>query len=125
MLAVRNRMLARRRRRALVCHSIARSEAPGAIWPREAGLMLDSAVAIRSYTSNEIVPLLEDRLKTRILAAKRAVLRGDAEFLEAAREVILNIPTRKRRSIRRTRATARRTGKPTSCKDSATMRHRA
>src|SRR6202022_2501996 len=34
---------------------------------REAGLMMDSALAQRSYTSSEILPLLESRMKTEFL----------------------------------------------------------
>src|SRR3954454_24313260 len=34
---------------------------------REAGLMMDSALATRSYTSTEILPLLESRVKTEFL----------------------------------------------------------
>jgi protein-histidine pros-kinase len=33
----------------------------------QAGLMMDSALAIRAYTSREIVPLLDDRMKTEFL----------------------------------------------------------
>jgi HAMP domain-containing protein len=34
---------------------------------REAGLMMDSALATRSYTSSEILPLLQSRMKTEFL----------------------------------------------------------
>ncbi|MGA2777733.1 MAG: DUF3365 domain-containing protein [Steroidobacteraceae bacterium] len=50
----------------LVCHSILEAKA-GRDLATRAGLMLDSAVAIRSYTSNEIEPLLDERLKTEFL----------------------------------------------------------
>ena len=42
--------------------------------------MMDSALAIRDYTANEILPLLGTRIQEGLSAAERAVLRGDPEF---------------------------------------------
>ena len=46
----------------------------------EAGLMMDSAAAVRSYTAKEILPLISARNEGRISAAKRAFLRRDAKL---------------------------------------------
>ena len=51
----------------------------------EAGLMLDSATAVRAYTANEILPLLAERMKEHISSAKHSFLRSDAEFPESSR----------------------------------------
>jgi HAMP domain-containing protein len=48
------------------CRSLLQSNAKLEVI-REAGLMLDSALAIRNYTSSEILPLLESRFKTEFL----------------------------------------------------------
>ena len=50
----------------------------------EAGLMMDSALAIRDYTANEILPLARRRDSKRLPAAKRAFLCGHAKFPAAA-----------------------------------------
>ncbi len=47
--------------------------------------MLDSALAIRAYTANEILPLLQRANSGRISAAERAFLCGDPEFPAASR----------------------------------------
>jgi protein-histidine pros-kinase len=48
------------------CRSLLQANAKHQV-VREAGLMMDSALATRSYTSSEIRPLLESRMKTEFL----------------------------------------------------------
>jgi protein-histidine pros-kinase len=49
---------------------------------REAGLMMDSAVATRSYTSSEILPLLEARMKTEFLPQSVPFYAATQNFLK-------------------------------------------
>ena len=46
---------------------------------------MDSALAIRDYTANEILPLLGEGIQNKTSSAKRAFLRGDSEFSPASR----------------------------------------
>jgi protein-histidine pros-kinase len=65
----------------LACRSILQSAAEREL-AAEAGLMLDSAVAMRTYTSNEIVPLLEDRLKIEFLPQSVPFYAATQNFLK-------------------------------------------
>lgn len=49
---------------------------------REAGLMMDSALATRSYTSSEIVPLLQSRVKTEFLPQSVPFYAATQNFLK-------------------------------------------
>lgn len=48
----------------------------------QAGLMMDSALAIRAYTAEEIVPLLEERLKTEFLPQSVPFYAATQNFLK-------------------------------------------
>jgi protein-histidine pros-kinase len=79
---------------------------------REAGLMMDSALAQRNYTSAEILPLLQSQMKTEFLPQSVPFYAATQNFLKL-RSSIRSIRTRKPPSIRPTSETAPRTGKPT------------
>jgi HAMP domain-containing protein len=63
------------------CRSLLQSNAKLEVI-REAGLMLDSALAIRNYTSSEILPLLESRIKTEFLPQAVPFYSATQNFLE-------------------------------------------
>jgi protein-histidine pros-kinase len=64
-----------------VCHSMLEANAERELLV-EAGLMLDSAVAMRAYTSAEIGPLLEARLKTEFLPQSVPFYAATQNFLK-------------------------------------------
>jgi protein-histidine pros-kinase len=63
------------------CRSLLQANAKHEVM-REAGLMMDSALAIRSYTSSEILPLLESRVKTEFLPQSVPFYAATQNFLK-------------------------------------------
>lgn len=63
------------------CWSLLQVNAKHAVL-REAGLMMDSALAIRSYTSSEILPLLESRVKNEFLPQSVPFYAATQNFLK-------------------------------------------
>jgi HAMP domain-containing protein len=63
------------------CRSLLQANAKHEVM-REAGLMMDSALAIRSYTSSEILPLLESRVKTEFLPQSVPFYAATQHFLK-------------------------------------------
>ena len=51
----------------------------------QAGLMMDSAVAIRAYTATEILPLLEQQMQDSFLPQSIPFYAATQNFLKAAR----------------------------------------
>lgn len=63
------------------CRSLLQANAKLGVM-REAGVMLDSALAIRSYTGAEILPLLEARMKSEFLPQSVPFYAATQNFLE-------------------------------------------
>jgi protein-histidine pros-kinase len=63
------------------CRSLLQANAKQEVL-REAGLMMDSAVATRSYTSSEILPLLQARVKTEFLPQSVPFYAATQHFLK-------------------------------------------
>lgn len=91
----------------------------------EAGLMMDSALAIREYTASEILPLLSTRMQSEFLPQSVPLLCGYAKFLETSRCPPPSIRTRRRLSIRLIRAIGLRIERRTSSRDSGTTQPRS
>ena len=66
---------------AFVCWSVLQANARHEVI-REAGLMMDSALATRTYTSSEILPLLEGRLRTEFLPQSVPFYAATQNFLK-------------------------------------------
>src|SRR5580698_10619495 len=66
---------------AYVCWSVLQANARHEV-VREAGLMMDSALATRTYTSSEILPLLEGRLRTEFLPQSVPFYAATQNFLK-------------------------------------------
>jgi HAMP domain-containing protein len=66
---------------AYVCWSVLQANARHEVI-REAGLMMDSALATRTYTSTEILPLLEGRLRTEFLPQSVPFYAATQNFLK-------------------------------------------
>ena len=80
---------------------------------QHARLMMQTALATRGYTNKQIKPLLAPRLAEEFLPQSVPAYSATEIFNTCARR-IPSTPTRKRRSTRRTRATAPWTGRRTS-----------
>lgn len=90
---------------------------------QQARLLMESAQAIRDYTSEEITPVL-DRLQDEKFYPQSVAAYAAVHYFEALHKKIQNSPIGNRLSIQPIRRIARLIGKPTSSTISAITRPR-
>ena len=78
------------------CRSILEADAQREVLA-DAGLMMDSALAIRDYTANEILPLLKDRIQNDFPPQSVPFYAATQNFLRLRDHGIPNTPTRRPR----------------------------
>ena len=91
---------------------------------RNAGVMMEAALSMRGYTVGAGAPAAALQ-RGQVPAAERAGVSRATEIMNRCARSTPTTPTRKRRSIPPTRATARWSGRPTSSTRSATTRRAA
>ncbi len=86
---------------------------------QNARILMETAMATRSYTNRQIKPLLADRARRGVPSPDRSPRTRRRRSSTTSGRRTPSTPTRKRRSTRRTRGTGRSTGRPTSSTPSA------